>query len=146
MLTLSKHLYTTTMKNLITILAAFTLVSCGGKEEKQEDTYQPSQAVSEGDVAQLTPEQEKGRKLFDGKGNCFSCHRPDEKTIGPSIKDIAKIYKERNGDMVKFLKEEAEPIVDPANYAQMKTNFFVTKTFSDEELKALEAYFYSFDK
>ena len=146
MLTLSKHLYTTTMKNLITILAAFTLVSCGGKEEKQEDTYQPSQAVSEGDVAQLTPEQEKGRKLFDGKGNCFSCHRPDEKSIGPSIKDIAKIYKERNGDMVKFLKEEAEPIVDPANYAQMKTNFFVTKTFSDEELKALEAYFYSFDK
>lgn len=146
MLTLSKHLYTTTMKNLITVLAAFTLVSCGGKEEKQEDSYQPSQAVSEGDVAQLTPEQEKGRKLFDGKGNCFSCHRPDEKSIGPSIKDIAKIYKEKNGDMVKFLKEEAEPIVDPANYAQMKTNFFVTKKLSDEELKALEAYFYSFDK
>ena len=145
MLSLSKHLIIITMKNFIVVLAAFTLVSCGGKEEK-EDSYKSSQAVSEGDVVQLTPEQEKGRKLFDGKGNCFSCHRADEKSIGPSIEDIAKIYKEKKGDMVKFLKEEAEPIVDPANYAQMKTNFFVTKTFSDEELKALEAYFYSFDK
>jgi len=145
MLSPLKHRKVAIMKNLLILLLTLSLFSCG-KEEKKEDSYKPSQDVSEGDVAQLTPEQEKGRKLFDGKGNCYSCHRPDEKSIGPSIKDIAKIYKEKKGDMVKFLKEEAEPIVDPANYGQMKTNFFITKTFSDEELKALEAYFYSFDK
>lgn len=133
------------MKHLTAVLAAFTLASCGGKEEKKEENYTtPTETVSEGDVAVLTPEQEKGRVIFDGKGNCFSCHRPDQKFIGPSIRDIAKIYKEKKGDMVKFLKEEAEPIVDPANYSQMKTNFYITKTFSDAELKAIEAYMYSY--
>ena len=52
-------------------------------------------------------------------------------------------YKDKNGDMVAFLKEESEAIVDPTQYAVMKANFALTKTFSDEELKALEAYVYS---
>ena len=45
--------------------------------------------------------------------------------------------------MVTFLKGEGEPIVDPSQYEVMKTNFAVTKTMSDEELQALEAYVYS---
>jgi len=45
--------------------------------------------------------------------------------------------------MVTFLKGEGEPIVDPTQYALMKPNFVITKTFSEEELKALEAYIYS---
>jgi methylmalonyl-CoA mutase N-terminal domain/subunit len=59
---------------------------------------------------------------------------------------IATIYKEKGGNMVEFLKENAEPIVDPTQYEVMKTNFAVTKTLSDEELKALETYMYSFLK
>ena len=84
-----------------------------------------------------------GKEIFDGKGNCFSCHKPDQKVIGPSIKEIAKIYKEKNGDMVTFLKGKGEPIVDPSQYEVMKTNFYITKHFTDEELKALEDYMYS---
>lgn len=45
--------------------------------------------------------------------------------------------------MVTFLKGEGEPILDPTQYALMKPNLEITKTFSDEELKALEAYVYS---
>jgi cytochrome c len=45
--------------------------------------------------------------------------------------------------MISFLKGEGEPIVDPTQYEVMKANFVITKTFSDEELKALEAYVYS---
>jgi cytochrome c len=45
--------------------------------------------------------------------------------------------------MVTFLKGEGEPIVDPTQYAVMKDNFAITKNFSEEELKALEAYVYS---
>ena len=67
----------------------------------------------------------------------------DKKVIGPSIKDIAKIYKEQNGDMVSFLRKKAEPIVDPSQYSLMETNFAVLKTMSDEELKSLEAYMMS---
>ena len=65
------------------------------------------------------------------------------KVIGPSIKDINKIYAEQNGDMVKFLKGEAQPIVDtdPGQVAIMKANLdgFV-KDMSDEELAAIASY------
>jgi cytochrome c len=87
----------------------------------------------------------KGEELFEGKGTCVACHKPDAKVIGPSITEIAKIYKEKNANMVKFLKGEGEPIVDPAQYEIMKTNFSITKNMTDEELQALEAYFYSFN-
>jgi cytochrome c len=45
--------------------------------------------------------------------------------------------------MVSFLKQEAEPIVDPSQYEVMKTNFAITEEMSDEELIALEAYIFS---
>lgn len=67
----------------------------------------------------------------------------DQKVIGPSIQEIAKIYKDKKGDIVTFLKGNAEPIVDPSQFAVMKTNFPITQAMSDEELKAIETYIYS---
>lgn len=87
--------------------------------------------------------EDLGKEIFEGKGACVTCHKPDVKLVGPSLQDIAKIYKDKNGDMVTFLKGEGEPIVDPTQYAVMKVNFALTSTFSEEELKALEAYVYS---
>jgi cytochrome c len=109
-----------------------TIVSCkkGGSEE------------SFGKPETATP-IDLGAEIFAGKGACVACHKPDVKLVGPSLQDIAKIYKEKNGNIVTFLKGDGEPIVDPTQYAVMKPNFLVTKTFSDEELKALEAYIYS---
>ena len=62
------------------------------------------------------------------------------------MQEIAKIYKEKNGNMVAFLKEEAEPIVDPKMYESMKINLQITKTMTDEELQSLEMYFLSHSK
>lgn len=84
-----------------------------------------------------------GKKLFEGKGMCASCHLPNKKVIGPSIIEITQIYREQNADIDAFLKEEAKPIVDPSQYEIMKTNFAVTKNMSNEELEAIEAYMYS---
>lgn len=124
------------MKNLFFIFSVLLLVSCK-KEEKKESLY-PEKALS-AEEKQL----QLGQEIFDGKGMCYSCHKPDQKVIGPSITEIAKIYKEKNGDIKLFLKEKSKPIVDPSQYSVMKTNFAITKTFSEEELKAVETYFYS---
>jgi len=86
---------------------------------------------------------ELGKELFEGKGNCIACHLQDQKVIGPSIQDIAKAYKAQNGNIVSFLKEEAEPIIDPSQYEVMKANFAITKAMTDEELKAIAQYIYS---
>jgi cytochrome c len=130
------------MKQLLLLLTAFALFSCKN-EEKKEQLYPEGTASDENAAPKLTPQQQLGQEIFDGKGNCYTCHKPEEKAIGPAIREIGKIYKEKKGDMVTFLKGNAEPIVDPAQFPVMKTNFYITKTFSDEELKAVEAYIYS---
>ena len=104
------------MKLLPTLLIALSLFSCKNEEKKESLYPESGTAETEGTVAKLSPQAEAGREIFDGKGNCFSCHRPDQKVVGPSIQEIAKIYKAKNGDIVKFLKGNGEPIVDPSQY------------------------------
>ncbi len=133
------------MKQILLSAIAIALFSCKGNERKEETPATATTTeVAEGAAADMTPSQKLGQEIFDGKGNCFSCHKPDQKIIGPSIQEIAKIYKEKNGSIVDFLKEKAEPIVDPSQYAVMKTNFAITKNLTDEELKGLEDYMFSF--
>jgi cytochrome c len=123
------------MKKVTFLVCLFVLISC--KKESEETFGQPNPT----EVSQ-TPE-ELGKSIFEGKGNCAACHRMDEKLVGPSVKEMATIYKAQNGDMVSFLKDEAKPIVDPSQYEVMKANLALTKEMSDEELKGLEAYIYS---
>ena len=122
------------MKNVLLLLSLLLLVSCKSKEENTETS------VDE------TAKKVSGQELFEGEGNCIACHKPDQKIVGPSLEEIAKIYKEKKGSIVAFLKEESDPLVDPSQYDVMKTNFAITKTMSDEELQALEDYIYSFSK
>jgi cytochrome c len=133
------------MRQTITLLAALCLLSCKTEEKKESVYSEENSTVSEGNDPSLllSAEAKLGQEIFDGKGNCFSCHKPDQKVVGPSILEIAKIYKDKNGNMVNFLMGEADPIVDPSQYETMKINLYLTKTFSDAELKALEAYFMS---
>ena len=119
-------------------MAASVFIGCGKKEEPKEPLY------PEAEVSSTEQQIETGKTLFDNKGNCAACHQPDQRIIGPSIAEIAKIYKKSNGNIVEFLKENAEPIVEPEQYEVMKSNFSITKNMSDQELKALEAYIYSF--
>jgi cytochrome c len=123
------------MKKVIFLLSILTFISC---KKESEESFGKSETTTE-----VQKPEDLGKEIFHGKGACVACHKPDVKLVGPSLQDIAKIYKEKNGDMVTFLKGEGEPIVDPTQYAVMKANFAITKTFSDEELKALEAYVYS---
>ena len=123
------------MKKVALLVCLILVVSC--KKESQETFGQPNPT----EVSQ-TPEQ-LGKSIFEGKGNCVACHKINEKLVGPSVQDIAKIYKAQNGDIVSFLKDDAKPLVDPTQYEVMKTNFALTKAMSDEELKGLEAYMYS---
>lgn len=129
------------MKKTIFLLAALTIISC--KKESQEPFGKPTETYSEGETAQTKTPEALGKEIFEGKGNCTSCHQPDQKVIGPSIKEIAKIYKDKKADMITFLKGNGEPIVDPDQFAVMKTNFPVTQAMSDKELKAIESYIYS---
>ncbi|PZX95351.1 cytochrome C552 [Flavobacterium aquariorum] len=126
------------MKKLLIIVTLLVLVSC--KKESQEPFGKPEVTS---DSATVKSPEVLGKEIFENKGNCIACHLPDKKLIGPSLHDIAKIYKDKNADMVTFLKGDGEPLVDPSQFEVMKTNFAITEEMSDEELQALEAYIYS---
>ena len=122
------------MKKLLLIIILFCLFSCKSKEDKSETSIDE------------TATKISGQELFDGAGNCIACHKSDQKIIGPSLQEIAKIYKDNKASIVLFLQEKSEPIIDPSQYEIMKTNFAITKSMSEEELKALEDYIFSFSK
>ncbi|MNQ12135.1 Cytochrome c-552 precursor [compost metagenome] len=125
------------MRKTLFLFAVLTLTSCKKEEVKKEPFY----PTTTEEVAQT--QEVLGKEIFEGKGNCVACHQVDQKIVGPSIQEIAKIYKDKNANMVTFLKGDAEPIVDPSQFEVMKANFAITEEMSDEELKALEAYMYS---
>jgi len=129
------------MKKAIIAFAVLAFVSCKKEEKTTIDNSQIS--TEESAVSAVQTPEELGKEIFEGRGNCTSCHQVDQKVIGPSIQEIAKIYKDKNADIVTFLKGNGEPIVDPSQFAVMKTNFPVTQAMSDEELKAIETYIYS---
>ena len=132
------------MKKIVFLLSVLVLFAC--KKESQESFGKPETTTTETATevkSEVQKPEDLGKTIFEGKGACIACHKPDVKLVGPSLQDIAKIYKDKSGNMVTFLKGEGVPLVDPTQYEVMKPNFVVTKTFSDEELKALEAYVYS---
>ena len=116
-------------------MVCLIIVSC--KTEVKKGTTEPNEQAVEKTSAEF------GKELFEGKGRCFACHKPDQKIIGPSIREIAAIYKDKHGDIVSFLKGNEKPLVDPEQFEVMKANFEVTKTMSDDELEAMEVYIYS---
>lgn len=122
-------------KILLLFVISLSLFSC--KKESSESFGKQEESSSE--VQEANP-NDLGAAIFNGKGACVACHKADVKLVGPSLQEIAKIYKEKNGNMVAFFKGEGEPIVDPSQYELMKPNLALTKNFTDEELKALEVY------
>ena len=128
-------------KLLLMLSIGISIISCGEKKETDAMGNPINQAATS---VNQTPE-ELGKELFEGKGMCATCHKADIKTVGPSINDIAKIYKEKGASIADFINDKGEPLVDPSQYDIMKANFVITKAMSADERKALEIYMMSFE-
>lgn len=89
-----------------------------------------------------------GNRLFSEK-TCVTCHAVSKYKKAPSIKKIMRIYKEKDGDIVAFLKGKSKPIVDstPSQVAIMQDNIngFV-KGLTDEELQSISYYMMHVDE
>lgn len=136
------------MKKALFIIGLIALVTYGCGDKKKEEVKKEVEVTEEAVKEAPAKDAEAlafGKKLFTEK-TCATCHQPDAKVIGPSIKDINKIYSEKDGDIIKFLKGETEAIVDtdPGQVAIMQANIegFV-KGLSEEELEAIKLYMLS---
>ncbi|MDY0779298.1 c-type cytochrome [Tenacibaculum sp. IB213877] len=133
----------------IVLSITFVLFSCSNKKEapaygKPSTTTKSTSNKTEPSKTENNQIAE-GKKLFTEK-TCTTCHQVDTKVIGPSIKQITKVYKAKDANIVAFLQSKSAPIVDtdPGQVAVMKANLdsFV-KEMSEKELKAIEAYMLS---
>ena len=128
-------------KLLLTLSIGISIISCGEKKE----TDAMGSPINQAETSVNQTPKELGKEIFEGKGMCATCHKADIKTVGPSINDIAKIYKEKGASIADFINDKGEPLVDPSQYDIMKANFVITKAMSADERKALEIYMMSFE-
>jgi len=91
------------MKKLISILTVCLLFSCSKKEQPVEETTvfvpAPKKEVVEGN------KNLPGYPLITGS-DCLSCHKDNERFIGPSYAEVAEKYSEKD---MEFL---ASKIID----------------------------------
>lgn len=113
------------------------------KQEEQKADEQKADEQKADDAAQAQASAGKDGKTIFLENGCTACHKPAEKSVGPALKDIAAKYNKDAGKLIKFLKGEADPIVDPAQFNVMKTNLKITAKMSDADLKALADYIFS---
>ncbi len=89
-------------KVLVTLVAGIALVACGGNKENKETTTET--ATTAASSLSSNPDYQKGLELV-GKSDCLTCHKANEKNIGPAYKDVAAKY-ENTDENVKMLAEK----------------------------------------
>lgn len=119
---------------IIVLLLIIITVSCKKESETKQSLYP--------EIKSETTNLDLGKKIFNGKGQCITCHKTTQKVIGPSVVDIVSIYEKNNASMVEFLKGNLDPIVDPSQFQVMKVNLEITKKMTDEELQSVVDYMY----
>ena len=86
-------------KVLGTLAAVIVLMACGGNNNNKT-TEATTEANSTASLS-ANPDYQKGLELV-GKNDCLTCHKANEKNIGPAYKDVAAKY-ENNDDTIKML-------------------------------------------
>ncbi|NPA42431.1 MAG: c-type cytochrome [Chlorobi bacterium] len=112
------------------------------KEAANEVKEAASEAANEVKEAAQAATGKDGKTLFESNG-CVACHKVDQKSIGPSLKEIAAAYQGKEQELIDFLKGKHEAIVDPAQFAVMQPNLEITKKMADEDVKAIADYILS---
>lgn len=80
---------------------------------------------------------EQGEEIFKSKG-CIFCHKlGDPSGTIPSLSELAKAYKGKKEQLIRYFKGEADPIVDQERAGTMKRQIEKTKAMSDAERTAL---------
>ena len=90
-------------KVLGTIAAVIVLMACGGNKESKSGEAATTANASSNNLSS-NPDYQKGIALV-GKSDCLTCHKVDEKNIGPAYRDVAAKYENTDAN-VKMLAEK----------------------------------------
>jgi cytochrome c len=90
-------------KVLGTIVVVVAIMACGGNKENKTADGAATASTSTSSLSD-NPDYQKGVALV-GKSDCLTCHKVNEKNIGPAYKDVAAKYENTDAN-VKMLAEK----------------------------------------
>jgi cytochrome c len=122
------------MKKAFIMIAALGILSaCGGGGEKKEETKkEETPAVTDNSS---NPDYQKGLEIAS-KSDCMTCHKIDEKNIGPAWRDVANKYAGQD-TAVKYL---AHKIITGGAGVWGEVPMAAHPTFTQEEAEAVAKY------
>jgi cytochrome c len=113
-------------------------LACSDSQPKEENTDSENTNTST-DVVDLSenPDYQKGVELI-GQSDCLTCHKLDEKLIGPSYKEVAAKY-DNTPDNIKLL---AEKIIKGGKGVWGEVEMTAHPDMSQEDAEALVRYIF----
>ena len=114
-------------KTVFMIMVVAVLISCGGGGSAEEKPK----------VVDITedPVYKKGVEIV-GASDCFTCHKIDEKNIGPAWRDVAAKYAGQD-TAVKYL---ANKIINGGSGVWGQVPMAAHPTFTQEEAETVAKY------
>ena len=85
------------------IVVVVAIMACGGNKENKTADGAATASTSTSSLSD-NPDYQKGVALV-GKSDCLTCHKVNEKNIGPAYKDVAAKYENTDAN-VKMLAEK----------------------------------------
>jgi cytochrome c len=126
-------------KVLGTMLVVMSLMACGGNKEKEsakaDDVNGSTSVAASTNSLAGNPDYQKGLALV-GKSDCLTCHKVDEKNIGPAYREVAAKY-ENTEENVKML---AGKIIKGGSGVWGAIPMTPHPTLSQEDAEALAKY------
>lgn len=119
-------------KTLLIIAVLGILYACGGSGEKKAEA-EPTVAKTE-DLSS-NPDYQKGLEIT-AKSDCFTCHKIDEKNIGPAWRDVANKYAGQD-TAIKYL---AHKIIVGGSGVWGEVPMAPHPTFSQEDAETVAKY------
>jgi cytochrome c551/c552 len=83
-----------------------------------------------------------GEQVFSNL-KCGVCHKPDKRSTGVSVQEIARTYSDRD-KLVTFFKGESKPLIESNKWGMMRGELEHIKTLPDDEKEALAEYMLKF--
>lgn len=78
-------------KTFITFSVVVTLLACSGGNDQKAESETSAPAAAPAEDLSSNPDYQKGLEIT-AKSDCFTCHKIDEKNIGPAWRDVANKY------------------------------------------------------
>ncbi len=122
-------------KVLGTFVMVISLMACGGNKEKESAKGDDDKGSTSANSLSDNPDYQKGLALV-GKSDCLTCHKVDEKNIGPAYREVAAKY-ENNDENVKML---AGKIIKGGSGVWGAIPMTPHPTLSQEDAEALAKY------